>query len=148
MTENKVEKKAPEDKTENKPEVKLEGKIGDIVKTVETMTVLELSDLVKILEDKFGVQAMMPAMAVAAGPAAGGAQPAEEKTTFTVVLTNAGAQKIQTIKEVRAATNLGLKEAKDLVDSAPKPVKEGVSKEEAEELKKKLEAVGAKVELQ
>ena len=125
-----------------------EKKIDEIVKTVETLTVLELSALVKTLEEKFDVKAMMPAMAVAGAPAGGaGAQAAEEKTTFDVVLTGAGAQKIQVIKEVRAATSLGLKEAKDLVDAAPKPIKENLPKEEAEELKKKLEAVGASIEL-
>lgn len=114
------------------------------------MSVLELSDLVKALEEKFGVQANMPMMAhPGAGAAAAGAAAAaaEEKSTFTVVLTSAGANKITVIKEVRAMTSLGLKEAKDLVDAAPKPVKEGVAKEEAEEMKKKLEAAGATVEL-
>jgi large subunit ribosomal protein L7/L12 len=113
------------------------------------MTVLELADLVKALEEKFGVKANMPMMAApVAGAAAGGAAPAaEEKSTFTVVLANAGANKIAVIKEVRTMTNLGLKEAKDLVDAAPKPIKEGVPKEEAEEMKKKLVAAGATVEL-
>ena len=146
MVENKTENKE-ENKSENKAETKLGGKIGDIIKTIETMTVLELSSLVKTLEEKFGVQAMMPAAAVAGAGAPGAAQPDEEKSTFSVVLASTGAQKIQVIKEVRAATSLGLKEAKDLVDSAPKPIKEGIPKEEAEELKKKLEAVGAKIEL-
>jgi large subunit ribosomal protein L7/L12 len=137
-------------KAEEKKEVKLEGKLADIVKSIEGLTVLELNDLVKGLEDKFGVQAAMPMMAAGAfaqgaGPAA--AAPAEEKSTFTVVLANAGTNKIQVIKEVRTFTSLGLKEAKDLVDSAPKPVKEGATKEEAEDIKKKLEAAGAKVEL-
>lgn len=124
-----------------------EVKVEELVKTIESMTALEISQLVKALEDKFGIQAMAP-MAAAGAPAAGGAAaPAEEKTTFTVVLAAAGANKIQVIKEVRAVTNLGLKEAKDLVDSAPKPVKENISKEEAEDLKKKLVAAGATVEL-
>jgi len=124
-------------------------KLEEIIKSIEAMTVLELADLVKALEEKFGVQANMPMMAagVAAPTVAAAASAQEEKTTFTVVLANAGANKIAVIKEVRALTNLGLKEAKDLVDSAPKPVKEGVSKEEAEEMKKKLEAAGATVEL-
>lgn len=124
-------------------------KLEEMIKSIETMTVLELADLVKSLEEKFGVSASMPMMAMpAAGAAAGGAAPAaEEKTSFTVVLTSAGANKIAVIKEVRAATNLGLKEAKDLVDAAPKPVKEHAPKEEAEDLKKKLEAAGATVEL-
>ena len=125
-------------------------KLEEMIKTIESMSVLELADLVKALEEKFGVQANMPMMAMAAGaaPAAGGAAAAaEEKSTFTVVLANAGNSKIAVIKEVRAITNLGLKEAKDLVDAAPKPVKEGVPKEEAEEMKKKLEAAGATIEL-
>jgi len=123
-------------------------KVNELVKSIESITVLELSDLVKALEEKFGVQANMPMMAaqVAAAPAAGGAA-AEEKSTFTVVLASVGANKIAVIKEVRTMISLGLKEAKDLVDAAPKPVKEGVPKEEAEEMKKKLEAAGATVEL-
>ena len=124
-------------------------KLDDLIKSIEGMSVLELSDLVKALEEKFGVSANMPVMAApAAGQAAGGAAPAqEEKSAFTVVLTGAGASKIAVIKEVRTMTSLGLKEAKDLVDAAPKPIKEGVPKEEAEEMKKKLEAAGATVEL-
>jgi large subunit ribosomal protein L7/L12 len=126
-------------------------KLEELIKSIESMSVLELSDLIKALEEKFGVQANMPMMAVPVGGSAqtgaGQAVAQEEKSTFTVVLTNAGANKIAVIKEVRAMTNLGLKEAKDLVDSAPKPVKEGVVKEEAQELKKKLEAAGATVEL-
>ena len=128
-------------------EVKLEGKMAEFVDWIETISVLELSQLVKALEARLGVSAAAPA-AVAAAPAAGGAAAAaEEKTEFTVELTEAGAQKIGVIKEVRAITGLGLKEAKDLVEGAPKPVKEGVSKAEAEELKKKLEEAGAKVQL-
>ncbi len=121
----------------------------EFIKTIESMTVLELSDLVKALEDKFGVKASMPMMAapMAGAGAAAGAPAAEEKSTFTVVLANAGANKIAVIKEVRTMTSLGLKEAKDLVDGAPKPIKEGVAKEEAEDMKKKLEAAGATVEL-
>jgi len=125
-------------------------KMDELIKSIEGMTVLELADLVKALEEKFDVKANMPMMAapLAAGGAAGGAAPvAEEKTTFTVVLVSAGANKISVIKEVRTMTSLGLKEAKDLVDAAPKPVKESVTKEEAEEMKKKLEAAGATVEL-
>ncbi|MFH1752704.1 MAG: 50S ribosomal protein L7/L12 [Candidatus Omnitrophota bacterium] len=121
-----------------------------IIKTVESMTVLELADLVKALEDKFGVSSAMPigamGMGAGAGAAAGGAQE-EEKTTFTVVLAAVGDKKINVIKEIRAVTTLGLKEAKDLVEAAPKTVKEGVAKEEAEKIKKQLEAAGAKVEL-
>jgi large subunit ribosomal protein L7/L12 len=126
-------------------------KLQDLIKAIEGMTVLELSDLVKALEEKFGVQANMPMMAApmagAASAGAGQAAAQEEKSTFTVVLANAGANKIAVIKEVRTFTSLGLKEAKDLVDAAPKPVKEGATKEEAEDIKKKLEAAGATVEL-
>ncbi len=123
-------------------------KMDEMIKSIEGMTVLELSDLVKALEEKFGVSANMPVMAApAAGAAAGAAPAAEEKTSFTVVLANAGANKIAVIKEVRTITNLGLKEAKDLVDGAPKPIKEGANKDEAAEIKKKLEAAGATVEL-
>jgi large subunit ribosomal protein L7/L12 len=123
-------------------------KIEEMIKEIESMTVLELSDLVKAIEEKFGVTAAAPVMAVSAGAAgAAAAAPVEEKTVFTVVLTSAGANKINVIKEVRTITSLGLKEAKDLVDGAPKPVKESVPKAEAEELKKKLEAAGATVEL-
>ncbi len=111
------------------------------------MTVLELSGFVKELEEKFGVSAAAPAVAVAAGPAAGPSEPVEEKTQFDVILKDAGAQKIQVIKVVRALTNLGLKEAKDLVEGAPKPVVEKVSKQEAEEAKKKLEEQGAVAEI-
>ena len=124
-------------------------KLEELIKSIEGMTVLELSDLVKALEEKFGVKANMPMMAApVGGQAAGASSPAqEEKTSFAVVLTSAGASKIAVIKEVRTMTSLGLKEAKDLVDGAPKPIKEGVTKEEAEEMKKKLEAAGATVEL-
>jgi large subunit ribosomal protein L7/L12 len=122
--------------------------IEEMIKSIESMSVLELAELVKALEEKFGVSAAMPMMAAGA-PAAGAAPAAaaEEKSTFNVVLANAGANKIAVIKEVRAITNLGLKEAKDLVDGAPKNVKEGATKDEAEDIKKKLEAAGAKVEL-
>ena len=118
-----------------------------LVDDLSKLTVLEAADLAKMLEEKWGVSAAA-AVAVAAAPgAAGAAAPAEEKTEFTVVLAAAGAQKINVIKEVRAITSLGLKEAKDLVESAPKPVKEGVTKDEAEKIKKQLEAAGATVEL-
>ncbi|RKY30989.1 MAG: 50S ribosomal protein L7/L12 [Candidatus Omnitrophota bacterium] len=122
-------------------------KMDGIIKSIEEMSVLELSDLVKALEEKFGVEANMPMMAAVAAPQAGAGQAEEEKSTFTVTLTSAGTNKIAVIKEVRSMTSLGLKEAKELVDSAPKPVKEGVAKQEAEEMKKKLEAAGATVEL-
>ncbi|HZQ12550.1 MAG TPA: 50S ribosomal protein L7/L12 [Pseudolabrys sp.] len=117
-----------------------------IVDELSSLTVLEAADLAKMLEEKWGVSAAA-AVAVAAGPAgAAGAAPAEEKTEFTVVLASAGEKKIEVIKEVRALTGLGLKEAKDLVEGAPKPVKEGVNKEEADKIKATLEKVGAKVE--
>ena len=122
-------------------------KLEGMMKTIEEMSVLELADLVKALEEKFGVSANMPVMAAPAAGGAAAAPAAEEKTAFTVVLTAAGANKIAVIKEVRTMTSLGLKEAKDLVDGAPKPVKDGVTKEEAAEMKKKLEAAGATVEL-
>jgi len=118
-----------------------------IVDDLSGLTVLEASELAKLLEEKWGVSAAA-AVAVAAGPAAGGAAPAaEEKTEFTVVLAAVGDKKIEVIKEVRVITGLGLKEAKDLVEGAPKPVKEGVNKEEAAKIKATLEKVGAKVEL-
>jgi large subunit ribosomal protein L7/L12 len=119
-----------------------------IVEDLSSLTVLEAAELAKLLEEKWGVSAAA-AVAVAAGPAAGGAAaaPVEEKTEFTVVLAATGDKKIEVIKEVRAVTGLGLKEAKDLVEGAPKPVKERVTKEEAEKIKATLEKVGAKVEL-
>ncbi len=120
-------------------------KTEELLKMLEEMTVLELSELVKACEEKFGVTASAPAAAAAVGAAP--AEEEEEKTSFTVVLTGTGANKIAVIKEIRTVTELGLKEAKDLVDSAPKPVKENISKEDAEEIKKKLEAAGATVEL-
>jgi len=117
-----------------------------IVDDLSSLTVLEAAELAKLLEEKWGVSAAA-AVAVAAGPAAAAAAPAEEKTEFTVVLAAAGDKKIEVIKEVRALTGLGLKEAKDLVEGAPKPVKEDVNKEEAEKIKAQLEKAGAKVEL-
>ncbi len=117
-----------------------------IVDDLSSLTVLEAADLAKLLEEKWGVSAAA-AVAVAAGPAGAAAAPAEEKTEFTVVLAAAGDKKIEVIKEVRALTGLGLKEAKDLVEGAPKAVKEGVNKEEAEKMKATLEKAGAKVEL-
>jgi large subunit ribosomal protein L7/L12 len=124
-------------------------KIEEMLGTIEQMSVLELSNLVKAVEEKFGVSSQAPVAVAApgAGTGQGAAAPQEEKTTFTVVLASSGSNKIQVIKEIRTITNLGLKEAKDLVEGAPKTVKEGVSKEEAEDIKKKLEAQGAKVEL-
>jgi large subunit ribosomal protein L7/L12 len=118
-----------------------------VIEWLSSQSVLEIAGLVKDLETKWGVSAAAPVAAAAAPAAAAAAAPAEEKTEFTVVLLEAGANKIGAIKEVRAITGLGLKEAKDLVEGAPKPVKEGVNKAEAEEIKKKLEAAGAKAEL-
>jgi large subunit ribosomal protein L7/L12 len=117
-----------------------------IVDDLSSLTVLEAADLAKMLEEKWGVSAAA-AVAVASGPAGAAAAPAEEKTEFTVMLTAAGDKKIEVIKEVRALTGLGLKEAKDLVEGAPKAVKEGVNKEEADKMKATLEKAGAKVEL-
>ena len=124
-------------------------RVEDAMKLTEEMNAIELASYAKAMRDKFGITAAP--MAMAAGPAAGGgsgggAAP-EEPTVFDVILASAGANKIQVIKEIRTVTSLGLKEAKDLVEAAPKPVKTGIKKEEAEEIKKKLEAVGAKVEL-
>jgi len=117
----------------------------DFVKQIETMSVLDLANLVKALEDRFGVSAAAAAPAAAAGPAAAVAAPVEEKTEFTVVLESAGDKKINVIKAVREVTSLGLKEAKDLVEGAPQTIKEGVSKDEAEKIKKVFEEAGAKV---
>jgi large subunit ribosomal protein L7/L12 len=129
------------------------GHVDSVLEMIEKMTVLELADLVKAIEERFGVSAQASVIAAAPAamaPAGGGASPTatvEEKSEFNVILASSGDKKIQVIKVVREVTSLGLKEAKDLVDSAPKPVKEGVSKEEAESIKKKLEEVGATVEL-
>ncbi len=121
----------------------------DVVDFISNMSVLELSEFIKELEEKFGVSAAAPVAVAAAGaaPADAGAAPAEEKTEFDVILAAAGDQKIKVIKEIRAITALGLKEAKELVESAPQPIKEGVAKEEAQEIKEKIEAVGGSVEL-
>jgi large subunit ribosomal protein L7/L12 len=121
--------------------------LAKIVEDLSSLTVLEAAELSKLLEEKWGVSAAAPVAAAAAGGAAAPAAAVEEKTEFDVILVEAGANKINVIKEVRAITSLGLKEAKDLVDGAPKPVKEAVSKAEAEDIKKKLEGAGAKVEL-
>jgi large subunit ribosomal protein L7/L12 len=122
--------------------------IDDVLESIDSWTMLEVNNLVKGIEDKYGISAAAP-VAMAAAPAAGGGAVAvaEEKTEFNVILAGVGEKKIQVIKEVRAITGLGLKEAKDLVDGAPKPVKEGISKAEADEIKKKLEDAGATVEL-
>ena len=130
-------------------EVKVSEKLQNILTSIETLTVLELAELVKALEVKFGVSAAAaaPVMMAAAGGAAAGAAAAEEKTSFTVILTSAGDKKINVIKEIRTVTSLGLKEAKDLVEGAPKTIKEDVNKEEAAKIKQVLEAQGAKVEI-
>ena len=122
-------------------------KIEKLVEDLSSLTVLEAADLAKLLEEKWGVSAAAPVARAAAGPAAAAAAPAAEKTEFTVVLADAGDKKINVIKEVRAITGLGLKEAKDLVEGAPKEVKADVSKDEAAKIKKQLEDAGAKVEL-
>ena len=133
--------------TENaQAEVKVEGKAAEFIDWIQGISVLELSNLVKALEDKLGVKASAPMAMAAAAPGAAAA-PVEAKTDFTVVLAAAGTNKIAVIKEIRTITSLGLKEAKDLVESAPKPVKEGASKEEADKIKAQLEAAGAKVEI-
>lgn len=147
VEETKAE--TPAETVEESKGVELEGKMAEFVDWIETISVLELSQLVKALEDRLGVSASAPvAMAAVAGGGAGGdGGAAEEQTEFDVIITDAGSSKIQVIKEVRGITSLGLKEAKGLVDEAPKPVKEGVSKEEAEEIKAKLEGAGATVEI-
>ncbi|MEK7264470.1 MAG: 50S ribosomal protein L7/L12 [Pseudomonadota bacterium] len=127
--------------------VEVPAKFKSLVETIEKMTVLDLAELVKLLEDKFGVSASAPAMMMAAAPGAAAAAPVEEKTTFDVEIASSGANKIGVIKVLREITQLGLKEAKDLVDAAPKMLKEGVSKADAEVWKKKLEDAGAKVNL-
>ncbi|KFX71948.1 MAG: 50S ribosomal protein L7 [alpha proteobacterium QL1] len=121
--------------------------LNKIVEDLSKLTVVEAAELSKVLEEKWGVTAAAPVAVAAAGAAAGGAAAGEEKTEFTVVLTSAGENKIGAIKEVRAFTGLGLKEAKDLVEAAPKELKQGVSKKDAEELQKKFAAIGAKVDL-
>ncbi len=121
--------------------------VAELIEQIDKLTVLELADLVKQLEDKYGVSAAAPAMMMAAPGAGAAAAPAAEKTEFDVILADAGAEKIKVIKAVRELTSLGLTEAKAFVESAPKPVKEGVTKDEAESVKKKLEEAGAKVEI-
>jgi large subunit ribosomal protein L7/L12 len=148
MTEEKAEKKVTEEKKPAPKKTDSKVSKDDVIQFIESMTVLELSEFIGELEERFGVSAQAP-VAVAAAPAAGGgdAAAAEEKTEFDVVLTEVGEKKIQVIKVVREFTTLGLKEAKELVESAPKPIKEGVSKESAEEMIKKLADVGAKAEM-
>ena len=127
--------------------VEVPAKFQDIVEKISSMSVLDLSELVKVLEDKFGVSAAMPMGMMPAGAGAGAAEPAEEKTSFNVELKSGGAQKIQVIKVVREVLGLGLKEAKDLVDAAPKVVKENATKEQADDIKKKIEEAGGAVEI-
>lgn len=141
-----AEKKAKKEES-TKEEIKLSKEAQGVLETVEKMTVLELADLVKAMEDKFGVSASAP-VAVAAAGAAPAAEEEEEKSEYTIVLKEAGDQKINVIKIVREVTDLGLKDAKDLVEGAPQTVKENVAKEQAEEIKKKLEEAGATIELQ
>lgn len=151
MAEEKKEETTVKEevKKESKPKAKAGVKISkeDLIEAIKSMSVLEISDLVKELEEVFGVSAAAPVAVAAAAPGAAEAAPAEEKTSFDVILASTGDKKIQVIKEVRALTSLGLKEAKDLVDGAPKPVKEGVSKEEADKVKAQLEGAGATVEI-
>jgi large subunit ribosomal protein L7/L12 len=141
-----ADKKTKAEET-SKEEVRLSKEAQSVLDTVEKMTVLELADLVKAMEDKFGVSAAAP-VAVAAAGATPAAEAEEEKSEYTIVLKEAGDQKINVIKIVREVTDLGLKDAKDLVEGAPKNVKENVAKEQAEEIKKKLEEAGATIELQ
>ena len=146
VEETKVVEETPAAE-EVKEEVKLDGKMAEFVDWIETISVLELSNLVTALEDRLGVSAAAPVAVAAAGGAAGGGEEAAAQTEFDVVLTVPGSQKIQVIKAVREITSLGLKEAKGLVDEAPKAVKEGVTQEEADAIKEQLEAVGATVEV-
>jgi large subunit ribosomal protein L7/L12 len=134
------------DEIKKEEQIEVPAKFKTLVEAIETMSVLDLAELVKLLEKKFGVSAAQPAMMMA-GPAAGPAEAAEEKTSFNVEITDAGANKIAVIKAVRALTEMGLKDAKDLVDATPKMLKEGVKKEDAEAMKKALEEAGAKVTL-
>jgi len=133
--------------SDEKKEVIVPAKFASIVKSIEELSVLDLSELVKVLEEKFGVSAAAPAMMMAAAPAAAGAAAADEKSEYTFELTDSGANKINVIKVIREVTQMGLKEAKDIVDAAPKVVKEAVSKADAEAWKVKFEAAGAKVTL-
>ena len=133
--------------SDEKKEVVVPAKFASIVKSIEELSVLDLSELVKVLEEKFGVSAAAPAMMMAAAPVAAAAAGAEEKAEYTFELTDAGANKINVIKVIREVTQMGLKEAKDIVDAAPKVVKEAVAKADAEAWKKKFEAAGAKVTL-
>ena len=148
VTEKPKKAKAATTKPESPAKVKGKTTVNEIMATIKDMTVLELAELIKALENEFGVSAAAPAVAVAAAPAEAGAAPAaEEQTEFTVTLKDIGANKISVIKAVRELTTLGLKEAKDLVESAPATVKEGINKDEATTIKQKLEAAGATAEI-
>jgi large subunit ribosomal protein L7/L12 len=147
MADEEKEVKAEETAKPKASKAKKSGAIDDIMTAIKGMTVLELAELVKALETEFGVSAAAPVAVAAAAPAGEAAPAAEEKTEFTVILKEAGANKINVIKAVRELTSLGLKESKDLVEGAPKPVKEGVNKDDAAAAKTKLEAAGAKVEI-
>lgn len=142
-----TEVKSTEETTEEKKEVEVPAKFKSLVSEIEKMSVLDLAELVKILEEKFGVSAAAPAMMMAGAAAGAEAEAVEEKSEFDIEITAAGSSKIAVIKAVRAITEMGLKDAKDLVDAAPKMVKEGVKKEEAEAIKKQLEEAGATVTL-
>jgi large subunit ribosomal protein L7/L12 len=147
MADEEKKEVVAEEKKPKAAKAKKSAAIDDIMTTIKGMTVLELSELVKALEEEFGVSAAAPVAVAAAAAPAGEAAAVEEKTEFTVILTDIGANKINVIKAVRELTNLGLKESKDLVEGAPKPVKEGVNKDEAAAAKAKLEAAGAKAEI-
>jgi large subunit ribosomal protein L7/L12 len=147
--EAKAEESAGEEKKHKTTKAKKSGAIDEIMTAIKAMSVMELAELVKAMETEFGVSAAAPVAVAAAAPAAAAeaAAPAEEKTEFTIILKEVGPNKINVIKAVRELTNLGLKESKDLVEAAPKPVKEGVNKDDAAAAKTKLEAAGAKVEI-
>lgn len=147
MSEEKKDQAVEASSADEKKDVEVPEKFKKLVDEIEKMSVLDLADLVKVLEDKFGVSAAAPMMVAGGAPAGGEAEAAEEKSAFDVEITEAGGSKINVIKAVRELTEMGLKDAKDLVDAAPKVVKEGVSKEDAEEAKKKLEEAGATVTL-
>jgi large subunit ribosomal protein L7/L12 len=147
VEETKVEKSADADTKDDKKDVVVPAKFKSLVEEVEKMSVLDLSELVSILEDKFGVSSAAPMMAMAGGAAAGGEAAVEEKSEFNVELTAIGESKINVIKAIREITEMGLKEAKDMTDNAPTVIKENVKKEEAEEMKKKLEEAGGTVTL-
>ena len=145
--EEKKEEKVEEKKEEPKKDVKIPAKFKDLVSTIEKMSVIDLAELVKILEEKFGVSSQAPIAVVASVAGGANAEDKEEKSMFDVEITDAGSNKISVIKAIRTFVQIGLKEAKDLVDAAPKILKEGVDKEEAEKMKKDLEEAGAKVTL-